>query len=156
MLNWKYNPANYNAGGYQLVPPGQYRVRIEDAEETESKTGKPMVKMKLKVSGYNGYIWKYVVLDSTSPEAIARTDDYLGRIFDSFNIPVGSMNLEDWKGKVGAAEIKNEPNDKGTQRAEVNWFIRRNEQRELPAWQEHPVAKVNPEMADFEDDLPPF
>ena len=122
----------------------------------ESKTGKPMVKMKLKVSGYNGYIWKYVVLDSTSPEAVARTDDRLGRIFDSFNIPVGSMNLEDWKGKVGAAEIKNEPNDKGTQRAEVNWFIRRNEQRELPAWQEHPVAKVNPEMADLEDELPPF
>lgn len=156
MLNWKYNPSNYNAEGYQLVPPGQYRVRIEDAEEMESKTGKPMVKMKLKVSGYNGYIWKYVVLDSTSPEAVARTDDRLGRIFDSFNIPVGSMNLEDWKGKVGAAEIKNEPNDKGTQRAEVNWFIRRNEQRELPAWQEHPVAKVNPEMADLEDELPPF
>ncbi|MBQ3447271.1 MAG: DUF669 domain-containing protein [Synergistaceae bacterium] len=156
MLNWKYNPANYNAESYQLVPPGQYRVRIEGAEETESKTGKPMVKMKLKVSGYNGHIWNYVVLDSTSPEAVARTDDRLGRIFDSFNIPAGSMNFEDWKGKVGAAEIKNEPDNKGTQRAAVNWFIRRNEQRELPAWQEHPVAKVNPEMADLEDGLPPF
>ncbi len=44
MLNWRFNPANYNAEGYQLVPPGKYRVRIEDAEEQESKTGKPMVK----------------------------------------------------------------------------------------------------------------
>ena len=156
MLNWKYNPSNYNAEGYQLVPPGQYRVRIEDAEETESKTGKPMVKLTLKVSGYNGHIWNYVVLDSTSPEAVARTDDRLGRIYDSFRIPIGSMNLEDWKGKVGAAEIKNEPDNKGTQRAVVSWFIRRNEQEILPAWQEHPAAKINPDMVDVEDNLPPF
>lgn len=156
MLNWRYNPANYNAEGYQLVPPGQYRVRIEDAEEKTSKTGKPMVKMTLKVSGYNGNIWNYMVLDSTSAEAVARTDDKLGRIYDSFNIPQGSMNLEEWKGKVGAAEIKNEPDNKGTMRAVVNWFIRRNEQDSLPAWQEHPLAKVNPEMAEFEEDLPPF
>ena len=156
MLNWRFNPANYNAEGYQLVPPGQYRVRIEDAEETESKSGKPMVKLTLKVSGYNSRIWNYLVLDSTSPEAVARTDDKLGRIYDSFNIPMGSMNLQEWKGKVGAAEIKNEPDNKGVQRAVVNWYIRRNEQDSLPAWQEHPVAKINPEMADFEDGLPPF
>ena len=156
MLNWRFNPANYNAEGYQLVPPGQYRVRIEDAEETESKSGKPMVKLTLKVSGYNSRIWNYLVLDSTSPEAVARTDDKLGRIYDSFNIPMGSMNLQEWKGKVGAAEIKNEPDNKGVQRAVVNWYIRRNEQDNLPAWQEHPVAKINPEMADFEDGLPPF
>ena len=156
MLNWKFNPENYNAEGYQLVPPGQYRVRIEDAEETESKTGKPMVKLKLKVSGYNGYIWNNIVLDSTSPEAIARTDNRLGRIYDSFQIPQGSMNLQEWKGKVGAANIKNEPDNKGVQRAVVNWFMRRNEQDELPLWQEHPSAKVNPEMVDVEDNLPPF
>ena len=156
MLNWRYNPENYNAEGYQLVPPGQYRVRIEDAEETTSKTGKPMVKLTLKVSGYNGNIWKYVVLDSTNPEAVAQTDNRLGRIYDSFKIPVGSMNLEEWKGKVGAAEIKNEPDDKGVQRARVNWFMRRNEQDSLPAWQEHPAATVNSEMVDFEDNLPPF
>lgn len=156
MLNWRFNPANYNAEGYQLVPPGKYRVRIEDAEEQESKTGKPMVKLILKVSGYNSRIWNYLVLDSTSPEAVARTDDKLGRIYDSFNIPMGSMNLQEWKGKVGAAEIKNEPDNKGTMRAVVNWFIRRNEQDELPLWQEHGGGKINPEMAEMGDGFPPF
>lgn len=156
MLNWHYNPANYNAEGYQLIPPGEYRVRIEDAEETESKTGKPMIKMTLKVSGYNSKIWNYVVLDSTSQEAIARTDNTLGRIYDSFNIPQGNLNLQDWKGKVGAAEIKNEPDNKEVMRASVKYFIQRKKQDTLPAWQENPTVKVNAEMADFESDLPPF
>ncbi|MBQ3456481.1 MAG: DUF669 domain-containing protein [Synergistaceae bacterium] len=156
MLNWHYNPANYNAEGYQLIPPGEYRVRIEDAEETESKTGKPMIKMTLKVSGYNSKIWNYVVLDNTSEKAIAMTDNNLGRIYDSFNIPQGNLNLQDWKGKVGAAEIKNELDNKEVMRAGVKYFIQRKKQDTLPAWQENPTVKVNAEMADFESDLPPF
>lgn len=156
MLNWHYNPANYNAEGYQLIPPGEYRVRIEDAEETESKTGKPMIKMTLKVSGYNSKIWNYVVLDNTSEKAIAMTDNNLGRIYDSFNIPQGNLNLQDWKGKVGAAEIKNELDNKEVMRASVKYFIQRKKQDTLPAWQENPTVKVNAEMADFESDLPPF
>lgn len=156
MLNWHYNPANYNAEGYQLIPPGEYRVRIEDAEEKESKTGKPMIKMTLKVSGYNTKVWNYVVLDNTSQEAIARTDSTLGRIYDSFNITPGNLNLQDWKGKVGAAEIKNELDNKEVMRASVKYFIQRKKQDTLPAWQENPVGKVNADMADFESDLPPF
>ena len=160
MLNWKFNPENYNEKGYQLVPPGKYRVRIENAEETMAKTGKPMVKLTLKASGYNSKIWHNVVMDNTSEEAIARTDNMLGRIFDSFNIPAGDMNLADWKGKVGAAEVKNEPDLNEVMRAGIKYFIRRKEQNDLPAWQEHvtatSTAKVNAEMVDFEDDLPPF
>ena len=156
MLNWHFNPANYNAEGYQLVPPGQYRVRIEDAEEAMSKTGKPMIKITLKVSGYNRKIWNYVVLDNTSEKAIAMTDNNLGRIYDSFSIPQGSMNLQDWKGKVGAAEIKNELDDKKNMRASVKYFIRRKEQDSLPEWQDQPGAKINSEMVDFNSELPPF
>ena len=156
MLNWKYNPENYNAEGYQLVPPGEYRVRIDNAEEKVSSTNKPRVKLTLKVSGYNGHVWKYIVLDSSTPEAVQKTDNRLGRIFDSFGIEAGDMNLEDWKGKVGGVSIKNEPDDKGVMRASVSWFLRRDEQDKLPLWQEHPVGKVNPEMVDLEGDLPPF
>lgn len=150
MLKWDYNPDNYNADGYQLIPPGKYRVRIDDAEEKVSSTGKDMVKLTLKVSGYNSKIWHYLVLDGSSPEAKARTDDKLGRLFDSFNIPQGDMNEGNWKGKVGAAEIKNEPDNKGTMRAVVSWFIKRKEQDELPNWQEQATAKINSEMVDFD------
>ncbi len=147
MLSWKYNPENYNADGnsYQLVPPGQYRVRIEDAEETISKaSGKDMIKLTLKVSGYEGHIWYYQVLDGSTAEKRRNTDNRLGQIFDSFNIPQGDMNLENWKGKVGAANIKNELDNKETMRAVISWFIQRSKQDELPAWQEHPYSEPQP------------
>ena len=157
MISWKYNAADYQANKFELIPPGTYRVRIEDAKEEISKSkGYPMVKMTLKVSGYNSHIWHYMVFINTDAESVRRTNDNLGRIFDSFNITPGDFNLEHWKGRVGAAEVKNAPDNKGTMRAGVSYFIKRSEQDKLPIWQEHPVAKIEPEMVDFENDQPPF
>lgn len=156
MINWKFNPDNYKPKSYELVPPGDYRVRIENAEEQTSRTGKQMIKMTLKVSGYEGNIWEYIVLNQSDEKAIRRTDNKLGRIFDSFRIQQGDLNLENWKGKVGAASIKNEPGDKGTMWAKVAWFIQRDKQDELPKWQEHRVAQINPEMINPEDEEIPF
>ena len=154
MIEWKFNPENYNPNSYELVPPGEYRVRIENAEEQTSKTGKPMIKMTLKVSGYEGNLWNYMVFDNSTPETHRRTDNNLGRIFDSFGIAQGDMNLENWKGKIGAATIKNEPDNKGTMRAVVSWFIQREKQDSLPMWQEHRAAQVNPEMLKPEEPIP--
>ena len=142
MTNWKYNPEDY--GKIKPIPPGIYRVRIEEAEETTSKnTGKDMFKLTIKVSGYNNKIFHYLVLDDSSLETIERTNNNLGRIYDSFNIPQGSMNLQEWIGKVGAANIKNETDQQGTLRASIGYFIQRKRQDELPAWQEHPNAEKN-------------
>ena len=154
MIEWKFNSENYNPNSYELVPPGDYRVRIENAEEQTSKTGKPMIKMTLKVSGYEGNLWNYMVFDNSTPETHRRTDNNLGRIFDSFGIPQGDMNIENWKGKIGAATIKNEPDNKGTMRAVVSWFIQRDKQDSLPMWQEHRAAQVNPEMLKPEEPIP--
>ena len=160
MIDWKYNPENYNAEGNQLVPPGQYRVRIEEADERVSRTGKDMIRLRLKVSGYNGSVWHYLVFDKSSPEAVARTDDNLGRIFDSFKIQQGDLNLQKWKGKVGAAQIKNELDNKENMRAVVQFFIRLKDQDELPAWQEHPAPKAtqpasfNPQPLKADEDIP--
>ena len=158
MINWKFNPENYDPDsyGYQLIPPGIYRVRIENAEETVSKTtNKPMIKMTLKVSGYKSNVWYYIIMDNSSPEAIKRTDNKLGSVFDSFNIPQ-TLNLQEWKGKVGAAEIKNELDNKNVMRHAVSWFVVRRKQDNLPAWQEHPAAPINSEMLDMDNELPPF
>ena len=154
MINWKFNPNNYDPNGYQLIPPGTYRVRIENAEETTSKTDKPMIKMTLKVSGYDSTVWNYMVFDNSTPEAAKRTDNNLGRIFDSFAITPGDLNLGNWKGKVGAAQIKNEPDNKQVMRHVISWFIIRQEQDKLPAWQEHSAAPINSAMVD--SDEPPF
>lgn len=159
-INWKYNPNDYNPDRFQLVPPGKYRVRIEEAEEQTSRSGYPMIKMTLKVSGYNSHIWHYMVFMNTDADKIRLTNDNLGRIFDSFNIAQGDLNLKDWKGKVGAAEIKNELDNRSTMRAVVSYFITRSEQEKLPAWQEYTAAKpahggvINPEPFDPSEEVP--
>ena len=154
MIEWRFNPEDYNPNRFELVPPGDYRVRIENAEEQTSKSGYPMIKLTLKVSGYNGNIWHYMVFMNDSPERIRMTNDNLGRIFDSFGIQAGDLNLEHWKGKVGAAAVKNEPDNKGNMRAAVNYFIQREKQNSLPMWQEHRSVQVNPEMVKPDDPIP--
>ena len=154
MIEWKFNAGDYNPDRFEVVPPGKYRVRIEEAEETASKSGYPMIKLRLKVSGSRGSVWHYMVFMNDSAEHMRITNDNLGRIFDSFGIEQGDLNLEHWKGKVGAASIKNEPDNKGVQRAVVGYFIQREMQDELPAWQEHPLAKIAPEMIEPESPIP--
>jgi hypothetical protein len=154
MIEWRFNPDDYTPDRFELVPPGDYRVRIEDAEEQTSKSGSPMVKMTLKVSGYNGNVWHYMVFMNNDAEAVKRTNDNLGRIFDSFGILQGDLNLEHWKGKVGAAHIKNEPDNKNNMRAVIGYFIQRSKQDVLPMWQEHRVAKINPEMVNPDEAIP--
>ena len=154
MIEWKFNAGDYNPDRFEVVPPGKYRVRIEEAEEQTSKSGYPMIKLMLKVSGRRGSVWHYMVFMNDSAEHKRMTNDNLGRIFDSFGIPQGDLNLEHWKGKVGAASIKNEPDNKGVQRAVVGYFIQREMQDELPAWQERPAAKIAPEMIEPDSPIP--
>ena len=161
-MNWVYNPENY--GRIKPIEPGRYRVRIEKAEEVVSKnTGKDMIKLTLKVSGHNQLIWNYIVFPmkdahgNIDPEEKERTDNSLGRIFDSFNIEPGNMNIASWQGKVGAAEIDNRTDDQGNLRSNVKFFLKRNQQAGLPPWQEHQTkANVSSEMVNPDDELPPF
>ena len=166
MINWKYNPENY--GKIKPVTPGQYRVRIEKAEEAVSSTGKDMIKMTLKVSGHNQIIFENIVFpiepaSKTGKEyeeyirQVEFTDNKLGRIFDSFNIEPGNMNIFTWRGKVGAAEIKNEVDNQGNMQSRIKFFLKRKEQDSLPAWQEGATKNtVNPNMVDVDDGLAPF
>ena len=165
MIDWKFNPNNYNEYMF-LIPPGNYRIRIEKAEEAVSKTSaKQMIKLTLKVSGQISTIYHYVVLDNSDLEARARTDQKLGQIFDSFAITPGDFNFVNWEGKVGAANVRNKPDNKGEMRAEIAWFIKRSKQEDLPAWQEKGSKKevipqadpiIQPEMADFGNEFVPF
>lgn len=159
MIHWEYDATKYNPDAFKLIPPGKYRVRIENAEEQTTKTGKQMIKLTLKVSGYNSTIWHWLVFDDSSEEAKDRTNDRMGRVFDSFNIPAGNFNLEVWKGKAGAAEIKHEEDDKKEIRAKVKYFIPRKNQDGLPAWKDATTqisSNINPEMVDFDDGLCPY
>ncbi len=150
MINWSYNPEDY--GKIKPIKPGNYRVRIEEAEEQVSKTGRDMIKMTLKVSGQSTKIFHYFVFLQELPEV---TNDKLGRIFDSFGITPGDLNVLNWKGKVGAAEISNETDNQGNLQSRVKFFIKRDQQGLLPAWQENPT-RINSDMLNPDSDEPPF
>lgn len=136
MASWEYNSDEYNSDGYGLIPQGEYRVRIDSVEEKVSRTGKDMYVLMLSVSGQNVRVWDWVVFDSSSEEARKRTNQKLGSIFDSFNIPKGDMNIYDWKGKTGGAKIRHKPDLQGEMRAAISYFLPRKKVDALPAWQE--------------------
>lgn len=137
LRDWKYNPEDYNPDGYGLIPPGEYRVRIDEAKEAVSKTTqKDMFQLVLSVSGYNKRLWFYLVFDSSDEFARQRTNQKLGSIYDSFNIPAGNMNLEDWIGKTGGAKIKHRLGNDEQMREEISYFLPRKKVDKLPAWEE--------------------
>lgn len=132
MINWQFNTEDYEEQSFKPIPVGDHRVRISSAEEQTSSKGKQMIKLVLDVSGYNSTIWHYIVF---MPENTKLTNQKLGELWNSFGIPQGNFDLNSWRGKVGAAKIKHEiyesnPNPK------VSYFIGKDRQDKLPAWQE--------------------
>ena len=137
MLDYNsFNPADYNPDvSYGIIPTGDYRVRIDNAEEQISRnSGREMIKLTLSVAGYNSKLWSYTVLDDSSAEAIKRTNHYLGVIFDSFAITQGDFNLQNWIGHVGGVRVRHRIGTDGEPRAEVHYFLRRKDVDALPAW----------------------
>lgn len=131
-----FNPEDYNENAYAPIPEGKYRVRIENAEDQISKSGKSMIKITLAVSGYNVKLWSYIVLDDSSKENIRLTNWRLGSVWNSFNIQQNNLNLQDWIGRVGGVKVKHSKDQDGNDRAEVQYFLKRSEVDKLPAWRE--------------------
>lgn len=149
MLKWNYDHQDYLNGGFKPVPPGKYRVRIDNAEEATSKSGRDMIKMTLDVSGQSGKVYYYMVF---LPEYKETTNKRLGDIYMSFDIEQGHLEPVYWVGKVGAAQISIEMRE-GKERNVVDFFIPRAEQGALPPWQEKDKARaggvINPDMMDL-------
>lgn len=140
MIDWKYNPEDYNPGEFELIPVGDYRVRIDECEQKLSKTGKPMFQLILSVSGHVARIWYWLLFDNSSEQMSQVTNSKLGSIYDSFDIPKGNLNPFDWKGKVGGAKIRHKMFNE-EKRAEVQYFLSRKKVDTLPAWHEKRGAK---------------
>lgn len=134
--SWEFDPNDYNPNGgvFELVPVGHHRVRIEEAKETVSKTGKDMVVLTLCVSKHKGKLWFNLVFDLNNK---AMTNQKLGEIWESFDLKVGDMNLLSWKGKVGACNVKHKLKEGTSEmQAQVSYFLSRKKQEDLPAWAE--------------------
>lgn len=132
-INWTFDSTQYEEStGFRPIPIGEHRVRIASAEETVSGSGNPMIKLTLEVSGYNSTIWHYVVFMADNAKL---TNQKLGEIFSSFGIQQGNLNTQTWVGKVGAAKVKHDTYN-GETNAKIAYFIAKDRQDKLPAWQE--------------------
>ncbi len=156
-----FDPNDYKPDNFAPIPEGKYRVRIEDVQEKISQSGKGMIELTLAVSGYSSKLWYYVIIDCASPEEKRLTNQKLGSIFDSFNIPVGNFNLQDWIGHVGGAKVRHRKidqdgnNNNDNIRAEVHYFLTRSQVDRLPAWKEANSSNAN-NQDNFNSDMMGF
>ena len=148
MINWKFNPDEVEENSYQPLPVGDYRVRIEDVEEGQGKNY-PYYKITLKVSGDNRKLWYY--LSFMTGEKSKFTNTNLANIWDSFDMPIGELNPEVWKGKVGAVRVKHEMYN-GEPQAKISYFIKRENQDKLPAWSEEVPLTIDDDFSLLDDD----
>ena len=139
MVNWNFNAADYEEQSFKPIPIGDHRVRIASAEEQTSNSGRQMIKLVLDVSGYSSTIWHFIVF---MPENQKLTNQKLGELWNSFGIQQGNFNLNNWVGKVGAAKVKHETYNNEPS-AKIAYFINKDRQNKLPAWQEPNKASAN-------------
>ena len=131
-INWSFDSNDYTENSFKPIPVGDYRVRIASAEEQTSQAGNQMIKLILNVSGYNSTIWHWIVF---MPDKKELTNQKLGELWNSFGIQQGNFNLQSWVGKVGAAKVKHEDRN-GETNAKIAYFISKDRQDKLPAWQD--------------------
>ena len=151
-IQWNFSSEDYQEKSFTPIPVGDHRVRIASAEEQTSGNGRQMIKLTLDVSGYSSTIWHYIVF---MPDNQKLTNQKLGEVFNSFGIPQGNFNLQSWVGKVGAAKVKHEDYN-GEPNAKIAYFINKDRQDKLPAWQEPTKSSGGFEAipTPTDDDLP--
>jgi NAD(P)H-nitrite reductase large subunit len=133
MANWTFDPTTYEEKDFQVIPVGDYRVRIFDVAERTFSSGNEGYEITLSVNGYNSKIWYYLVLDKNDPK---KTNQRIGDFFNSFGITDTTLGRgHQWIGKVGAVRVKHEEYN-GNMSAKVAYFINRKKQDNLAPWKE--------------------
>lgn len=130
-FNWNYNPNDYqkNSG---ILAEGDYRVRISSVFPTVSPNGTSGLEFSLEVNGYDKLLKYYIWLN---PDNVSRTNQNIGRFFNSFNIAGEEQrDYEAWFNKVGAVHVIHSEY-KGRTIAKVAFCIERDKQDKLPKWQ---------------------
>ena len=102
-----------------LTPPGEYDFEIMRAEETTSKKGNEMIKLKLRVFVENGEIHVYDYLVAGGMEyKLANFCDAIGR---SEDYDAGNINADSLEGCGGKLKLVIEEAQKDPDTGEVKW-----------------------------------
>lgn len=140
MANWTFNPNEYSANEFSIIPTGDHRVRINDVVEKTFSSGNEGFEITLDVSGHNGKLWYYLVLDRNDTK---KTNQRVGTFFESFGITDYDLShFRGWVGKIGGVRVKHEEYN-GSNSAKVAFCLSRKNQDKLPAWKgEVPTANA--------------
>lgn len=137
MAQWTYDPSQYKENDFQIIPVGDYRVRITDVVEKKFNSGNEGYEMTLEVNGYNSKLWYYLVLDASDP---GKTNQRIGDFFNSFGITSPAMGSgKQWVGLVGAVRVKHEEYN-GKTSAKVAYCLSRKNQEKLAPWKNSNVS----------------
>ena len=167
MANWTFNPNEYSANEFSIIPTGDHRVRISEvvlhSAETQNafSSGNDGFEITLDVSGHNGKLWFYLVFDRNDTK---KTNQRIGAFFESFGITDYDLShYRGWIGKIGGVRVKHEEYN-GADTAKVAFCLSRRNQEKLPAWKGDtatpiPTAYGGPAIGNFtevktDDDLP--
>lgn len=132
-FNFTFNPNEYEAQEFVLIPEGDIRVRIADVVAKDFKSGNSGFEVTLDVSGYSAKLWQYIIID---PNDSKKTNQRLGSFFDSFGITNYDLNAhKGWVGKIGAVRVFHEEYN-GQKSAKVKFVIARKRQDTLAPWKE--------------------
>ena len=155
-MAWIFNPNEYEAKEFSIIPAGDHRVRISNVEGKTFKSGNNGFEITLEVSGHGGSLWFYLVLDPTDTK---KTNQRIGTFFESFGITDPDLShYRNWIGKVGGVRVKHEEYN-GSQSAKVAFCLSRKNQDKLPPAKfgtgvAAPVVDNAPMVEVGEDDLP--
>ena len=156
-MAWIFNPNEYEAKEFSIIPAGDHRVRITNVEGKTFKSGNNGFEITLEVAGHGGSLWFYLVLD---PADTKKTNQRIGTFFESFGITDYDLShYRNWIGKVGGVRVKHEEYN-GSQSAKVAFCLNRKNQDKLPAATFNTTVATAPTSVNMEpinvgdDDLP--
>lgn len=137
MLNWNYDPSQYNEKNFKPLSEGDYRVRIKEVTYRTAKNGNTGLEIMLDVSGKSSKLWHYIWFDPLNERL---TNQRLGEFFHSFNIMYNEQNTtESWQGKEGGVRVKHTEYE-GRTVARVAFCLTREYQKRLPKWRDKPSS----------------
>ena len=147
-FNWNYNPDHYNAkSNFDILPTGDYRVRIMSAMPTTAKNGTEGLEIDFDVNGHDNHLKLYIWFN---PNDVQRTNQKLGQFFNSFDIgPTEQNSCAPWVDKMGAVHVIHSEY-KGRTIAKVEYCIERDKQDKLPEWKDD---VLNSNFEDLETSL---
>ena len=91
-------------GYFVEIKPGEYVVKIESVVERQSKSGKPMLELKLRLEN-GGLVSYFLVDDQSDADACIRTNQRITKFFDCFRIKRGNFNIKQWQGAKGRVKL---------------------------------------------------